>query len=172
MDKFLYTPLHVALINQNIEVAEQMVKCGADFRVKSGHFNLLHYSVIGYELKSVEFLHSKDPELVKELTLLGENAIHLAAKHADREMCRFLCEEAGVNPFSSNEMNSNVLHLAAANEKNGMELVEYFATEKGVDVQQRNVLLETPLHHALDKENVAVAEALLRAGANINVVLA
>ncbi|CAB3386827.1 Hypothetical predicted protein [Cloeon dipterum] len=172
MDKFLYTPLHVALINQNIEVAEEMVKYGADFRVKSGHFNLLHYSVIGNELKSVEFLHSKDPELVKELTLLGENALHLAAKHADREMCKFLCEEAGVNPFSSNEMNSNVLHLAAANEKHGVELVEYFATEKGVDVHQRNVLLETPLHHALDKENLAVAEALLRAGANINVELA
>ncbi|XP_065346451.1 putative ankyrin repeat protein RF_0381 [Cloeon dipterum] len=172
MDKFLYTPLHVALINQNIEVAEEMVKFGADFRVKSGHFNLLHYSVIGNELKSVQFLHSKDPELVKELTLLRENALHLAAKHADREMCKFLCEEAGVNPFSSNEMNNNVLHLAAANEKHGAELVEYFATEKGVDVHQRNVSLETPLHHALDRENLAVAEALLRAGASINVLLA
>ncbi|XP_065346452.1 putative ankyrin repeat protein RF_0381 [Cloeon dipterum] len=172
MDKFLYTPLHVALINQNIEVAEEMVKFGADFRVKSGHFNLLHYSVIGNELKSVQFLHSKDPELVKELTLLRENALHLAAKHADREMCKFLCEEAGVNPFSSNEMNNNVLHLAAANEKHGAELVEYFATEKGVDVHQRNVSLETPLHHALDRENLGVAEALLRAGASINALLA
>ncbi|CAB3386821.1 Hypothetical predicted protein [Cloeon dipterum] len=171
-NRALNTPLYVALRNQNVAVAEEMIKFGADFRVKSGCFNLLHCSVIGNNLKSVQFLHSKDPELVKELTQLGENAIHLAAKHADREMCIFLCEEAGVNPFSSNEMNSNVLHLAAANEKHGVELVEYFATEKGVDVHQRNVLLETPLHHALDKENLAVAEALLRAGANINVELA
>ncbi|XP_065346448.1 serine/threonine-protein phosphatase 6 regulatory ankyrin repeat subunit B-like [Cloeon dipterum] len=171
-NKALNTPLYVALRNQNMAVAEEMVKFGADFRVKSGRFNLLHYSVIGNNLKSVQFLHSKDPKLVTQLTLLGENALHLAAKHADREMCLFLCEEAGVNPFSSNEMNNNVLHLAAANEKHGAELVEFFATEKGVDVHQRNVFLEIPLHRALDEQNLAIAEALLKAGADINVKLA
>ncbi|CAB3385702.1 Hypothetical predicted protein [Cloeon dipterum] len=173
MDKLLQTPLHVALINQNIEIAEQMVKDGADFRVKSGHFNLLLHCVIENKLKSVKFLFLKDPELVKQLTLTGETALHLAAKHADREMCQFLCEVAGVNPHTlSPEKSNSVFHLAVGNEKYGVGLIEYFATKTRVDVHQRNKFLETPLHYALDDENLVGAEELLRAGANSNVELA
>ncbi|XP_065346463.1 putative ankyrin repeat protein RF_0381 [Cloeon dipterum] len=173
MDKFLYTPLHVALINQNIEVAEEMIKYEADFRVKSGHFNLLHHCVIENKLKSVKLLFLKDPELAKQLTLSGENALHLAAKHADKEMCLFLCEVADLNPHTlSPEQSNSVLHFAVGNERYGVGLIEYFATETRVDVHQRNRCLETPLHCALDEENLVGADELLRAGADLNVKLA
>ncbi|CAB3386301.1 Hypothetical predicted protein [Cloeon dipterum] len=169
LDGYLDSPLHFALTDQNIDVAEEMIKYGADLRAKSGPYNLLHKSVISNFHKNVRFLHSKDPELTRQLGKYENNALHFAAKHADREMCRFLCDEAGMDVHASCERDGNgVVHFAVMNTYHGAELIKYFVTEKKADVHQTNRYFETPLHFALKRENLTIAEALLKFGADIN----
>ncbi|XP_065346429.1 putative ankyrin repeat protein RF_0381 [Cloeon dipterum] len=169
LDGYLDSPLHFALTDQNIEVAEEMIKYGADLRAKNGPYNLLHKSVISNFHKNVQFLHSKDPGLTRQLGKYENNALHFAAKHADKEMCRFLCDEAGIDVHASCGRDANgVLHFSVMNKYHGAELIEYFATEKQANVHQTNRFFETPLHFALKKENLIIAEALLKLGADIN----
>ncbi|CAB3386828.1 Hypothetical predicted protein [Cloeon dipterum] len=168
-DKSGETPLHYALRNKNLDVADEMISNGADLDVKLDELNLLQFCISKNLLYSAIFVHSKDPSQMQKLTKEGENALHLAAANADLNMCHWLVSKVHFNARSlSEEMHNSVLHFAACNEKHGQSLVNFFVF-KSVDVNGQNKYLETPLHAAVCEENIKVAKKLLKLGADVNV---
>ncbi|XP_065346430.1 serine/threonine-protein phosphatase 6 regulatory ankyrin repeat subunit C-like [Cloeon dipterum] len=170
LDKSGYTPLIYALRAKNFVVAEEMLKLGANLHWQKNETNLFHVCVTDNNLEGAKFVHSKDQSLMRKLGKDGMNALHLAANHADLRMCRWLCEENLDVLALSGVLQNNVLHYAALNVHYGNKLVPFFV-EKAVNINERNRSAWTPLHAALSKENISVAEELLEAGADIDVKL-
>ncbi|XP_065346455.1 putative ankyrin repeat protein RF_0381 [Cloeon dipterum] len=84
------TPLHTALREENIKVAEELLKFGADINVKIDNDNLLHFCIRRKKLASAKFVFGERPELVTEKCSGGDTALQLALEHADLEFCTFL----------------------------------------------------------------------------------
>ncbi|CAB3386587.1 Hypothetical predicted protein [Cloeon dipterum] len=77
-NKNMETPLHAALCEENIKVAEELVKFGADLTVKINNDNLLHFCIRRKKLASAKFLLGQRPELVNEKCSGGETVFQLA----------------------------------------------------------------------------------------------
>ncbi|XP_065346461.1 alpha-latrocrustotoxin-Lt1a-like [Cloeon dipterum] len=84
------SPLHFALIAEKTDIAEDLVLKGADLKVKHGEDNLLHYCIKKNKLRSVQFVHEHDGELIKEKDQEGKVAIQIAAQFADLEIFKWL----------------------------------------------------------------------------------
>ncbi|XP_065346585.1 putative ankyrin repeat protein RF_0381 [Cloeon dipterum] len=165
------TPLHYALRAGNLKVASDMITLGADLRVESNRLNLLQYCVRHNYLESAKFIHEKDGELIKKLCEgCGRTVLHMAAEYADEEMCRWLVGQGVSASTLSGDKKNNVLHYAALNFTHGGSLVNYFLSLKLAPNVRNNHALE-PLHVALERENLKVAEELLNHGANINLLV-
>ncbi|XP_065346449.1 alpha-latrotoxin-Lg1a-like [Cloeon dipterum] len=167
-DKSGETPLHYALRNENLEVADEMISNGADLDVKLDELNLLWFCISKNILKSAKFVHSKNPSQMQVQGKEGENALHLAAANADLNLCQWLCNVHHYARSLSEVMHNSVLHFVACNEKYGQSLVSFFVS-KSVDIYDRNKNMETPLHTALCEENIKVAKELLKFGAKLKV---
>ncbi|CAB3382096.1 Hypothetical predicted protein [Cloeon dipterum] len=170
-DKEGLTPLHYALRAGNLKVASDMIKLGADLRVESNSLNLLQYCVRHNYLESAKFIHKKDEELIKKVCESGgRTVLHIAAEFADKEMCRWLVSQGASVPTLSGDAENNVLHFTAMNFTHGVALFKYFHTF-GIALNARNKFCLSPLHVALERENLKVAEAMLNFGANINMYI-
>ncbi|CAB3386590.1 Hypothetical predicted protein [Cloeon dipterum] len=91
-NKNMETPLHAALCEENIKVAEKLVEFGADLKVKIENDNLLHFCIHRNKLASAKFVVGQRPELVNEKCYGGETALQLAKEHDNLEFCTFLSE--------------------------------------------------------------------------------
>ncbi|CAB3386581.1 Hypothetical predicted protein [Cloeon dipterum] len=89
-NKNMETPLHAALCEENIKVAEGLVKFGADLTVKINNDNLLHFCIRRKKLASAKFVVGQRPELVNEKCSGGETALQLAKEHDNLELCMLL----------------------------------------------------------------------------------
>ncbi|CAB3370390.1 Hypothetical predicted protein [Cloeon dipterum] len=171
-DKEGLTPLHYALRAGNLKVASDMITLGADLRVKSNSLNLLQYCVRHNYLESAKFIHEKDGLLIKkECEGCGRTILHIAAEYTDEEMCRWLVDQGASVYTPSGYMKNNVLHYAALNFTHGGTLVNYFLSLKLIAPNGRNNHALEPLHVALERGNLKVAEELLNHGASINIIV-
>ncbi|XP_065345552.1 putative ankyrin repeat protein RF_0381 [Cloeon dipterum] len=170
-DKEDLTPLHYALRAGNLKVASDMVKLGANLRVKSNSLNFLHYCVRHNYLESAKFIHEKDEELIKMVCQSGgRTVLHIAAEFADKEMCRWLVSQGASVSTLSGDAENNVLHFAALNFTHGVALTKFFH-DFGIALNERNKFCLSPLHVALECENLKVAYYLLNLDANINLYI-
>ncbi|CAB3368691.1 Hypothetical predicted protein [Cloeon dipterum] len=81
-DMFGETPLHVALGEGKLEVAEALVENGADMNVKLDGKNLLLFCVMQNKLESAQFVHAKDESQILGTGRYGETALQLAREFA------------------------------------------------------------------------------------------
>ncbi|CAB3386588.1 Hypothetical predicted protein [Cloeon dipterum] len=88
------TPLHFALQKENFEVAEALLKSGADSKVKIEGNILLIFCICKKLRRSAEFVVEKFAEQIMEAGAEGQTALHVAARLADLEFFRFLIREA------------------------------------------------------------------------------
>ncbi|CAB3385107.1 Hypothetical predicted protein [Cloeon dipterum] len=169
VNKEFLSPLHNALSVENIKSADMLVRLGANLRVKIHMENLVHFSIRLNKLKSAKFCHAKDKKLIHKLNQHTLSALHNAAQHASKEMCRWLVEECGVRPkeLISYYMGYTVLHCACWNKEHGSEVVDYLVTDLGLDPDSMSQYGWTPLHLALFHNNPAVAEKLVSLDADI-----
>ncbi|CAB3382087.1 Hypothetical predicted protein [Cloeon dipterum] len=170
-DKEGLTPLHYALRAGNLKVASDMIKVGADLRLESNSLNLIQYCVRHDCLESAKFIHEKDRKLITKVCESGgRTVLHIAAEFADEEMCRWLVSQGASVPTLSEDAENNVLHFATMNFTHGVALIKYFHTF-GIALNARNKFYCSPLHVALERENLKVADCLLNLGANINMYI-
>ncbi|CAB3386296.1 Hypothetical predicted protein [Cloeon dipterum] len=167
-DKYYCTPLNYALRKKNFDVAEEMLKYGADLSAIKDGMNTFHTCIIENNLEGVQFVLSKVPEILNSLGSEGTNALHIAANHADLKMCQWLCGKNFDARALTRGWKNTVLHFAAMNKKFGKSLVPFFVS-KGVNVNYINISSHTAFYVALKMENIAVAEELLKAGAGMNI---
>ncbi|XP_065346439.1 putative ankyrin repeat protein RF_0381 [Cloeon dipterum] len=166
-DHLEFTPLNYALGDKNFDVAEEMLKLGANFYAKNDGMNTFHTCILENNLEGVLFVLSKEPAGII-INSLETNALHIAANHADLKMCEWLCGKNFDVLAQSKGCKNTVLHFAAMNKEFGKSLVPFFVS-KGVDVNKKNITSHSPFYFALKMENIAVAEELLKAGADMDI---
>ncbi|XP_065336742.1 ankyrin-3-like [Cloeon dipterum] len=167
-DFYDFTPLSYALGDKNFDVAEEMLIYGADFYAINDGMNIFHVCIMENNLEGVQFVLSKEPKIMNSLGKDGTNALHIAAAFADLKMCQWLsCGEKFDVLSLSKEMRNTVLHYVAMNKKFGKSLVPFFVS-KVVNVNEKNIFSLSAFYVALYMENIAVAEELLKAGADMN----
>ncbi|CAB3386300.1 Hypothetical predicted protein [Cloeon dipterum] len=110
------TALHLALSKENINIAEALLSSGANINVILDHDNVLHYCARRDKLLSAKFVVGVDKELVRETTLSGISALHLAAQAASLDFCKFLVEN-GANFLVVNAFNQSVLAMVPRDRK-------------------------------------------------------
>ncbi|CAB3386584.1 Hypothetical predicted protein [Cloeon dipterum] len=111
------TPLHFALQKENFEVAEALLKSGADSKVKIERDNLLIFCIRKKLRRSAEFVVEKFAEQIMEASAEGQTALHVAARLADLEFFRFLIREGKKKGVVNNPMLAALMCLPPNSEK-------------------------------------------------------
>ncbi|XP_065346526.1 putative ankyrin repeat protein RF_0381 [Cloeon dipterum] len=165
-DRFGEEPIHYAIRAKNIEIAKALLRRRQE---NAGRNNLLHFCVIENNLRLAQIVLECEEEMLDQYGESGKNTIHLAARHADLQMCKWLVGKgANLQALSKDEYEDSVLHSAALNKTHGSQLVPYFVSELAFDVNAKDKLLLTPLHYALQNEFIDVAEVLVTLGADLD----
>ncbi|CAB3379108.1 Hypothetical predicted protein [Cloeon dipterum] len=165
-DRFGEEPIHYAIRAKNIEIAKVLLQLRQE---NAGKNNLLHFCVVENNLRLAQIVLECEEEMLDQYGDLGKNTIQLAARNADLQMCKWLVGKgANLQALSKDEYEDSVVHSAALNKTHGSELVAYFVSELGFDVNAKDKLQLTPLHYALQNEFIDVAEVLVTLGADLD----
>ncbi|XP_065346514.1 serine/threonine-protein phosphatase 6 regulatory ankyrin repeat subunit B-like [Cloeon dipterum] len=164
-NQFQETPLCVALLNENLSFAEEIVNLGAKLTTPVRNESLLFSCIRLKKLKSAEFILKKEEDMIRQRGSRGETVLHFAAEKSDLATCQWLMSK-GADFRALSDHGSSVMHFAASNKvKNGQKLVCYFSSFN-LDLNAINDSKETPLYTALIKDNEDVFEELCKLGAD------
>lgn len=97
------------------------------------------------------------------LTNDGENVLHYAARYGENDIIQRLLD-MDINIMCKTARQKTILHILSAR-ANKEEFIEY-VIDKGVDVNEVDVLGNTALHYASEKGQFGNVQILLRAGAS------
>ncbi|CAB3380829.1 Hypothetical predicted protein [Cloeon dipterum] len=86
------TALHLALSKARLDLAEELIKYGADLDVDFNGCNLLLYCVGKNMMSSAKFVYEKKKSLVNGLGPEGKTALLIASKFDNKPMLQWLCE--------------------------------------------------------------------------------
>jgi ankyrin repeat protein len=147
-----------AIYNQRRELADLLVKFGAEFDV----FSASAYGA----LKDIVSILRFEPELVNTYSSDGWTPLHLAAFFGNIMIVEFLVVSgAHLNAESKNALKNQPLNAATTSNK--MDIVQLLL-KKGADVHFAQHGGITPLHAAAHNGNVEMVRTLLAHGANPN----
>ncbi|MFP3032786.1 MAG: ankyrin repeat domain-containing protein, partial [Wolbachia sp.] len=167
-DMYSWTPLHWAAFKGYLEVAEFLVKKGADVNVASENLygsRPIHIAVENNNKNIVEFLLSKGVD-VNDTDKQGYTPLHYAAWRGRSEVTSLLFDKrANINAADASTAGKKPIHVAAENNSKG---VIEFLLSKGVSVNDTDKDNRTPLHWASWSGNLGVVEYLIGKGANIS----
>lgn len=162
----LYTPLHHAAINKQVETVRALLKAGAHIDVKGVYNDTpLECAVRVGSIEIVSLLLNAgakpDPASEDQIPLISAVMIN------DLEIVKLLLAfTKDLNATSGNWAYKTALHYAAGSETN-LEILRLLI-KNGANLNARNSEKETPVHLAvLEKRDDALAE-LVTAGADIN----
>ncbi|CAB3386298.1 Hypothetical predicted protein [Cloeon dipterum] len=161
-----FRPVHAALAVENVEVAEDLLRLGAKLPTTNSE-NPLLFSVFRNKIKSAKFVYNKKESLLHGLDEDDRNALHIAGEAADQEMCQWLIN-MGINAHSlCLKWNSTLFHHVGLNKKHGVQLVRYSFFCLRLNINELDKSGYSPLFYALRAKNFAVAEEMLKLGANL-----
>jgi len=185
------TPLHIAALLDNNEIAQYLIEKGADINAPNGS---LYTPLMRAGIKVAKVLVQNGADinyiaangnssaltasLWQENKEVAEYLLDCGAKLPDKENDSFLfflskalqkgsikyleaCIRSRFDPLTVSESQSTMLHYAA--ESNSVELIEKLIT-LGVPMNRTNVYGWTPLHVASSKGNKNVVELLINKG--------
>ena len=164
------TSLHRAVINNDFELVQWLLDQGADANQKT------HASEddvpIKCECPNPKYCHHICDEFGLELKdgkVVGQNALHLAAKYGSEELVeRLLHSVVDVNDASDD--GSTALHYATQNCSGvGSHVgVTKLLLSYGAEIDAQNQEGKTPLYLAVKLEKTKLVSYLLSRGANVN----
>ncbi|XP_065344385.1 ankyrin-3-like [Cloeon dipterum] len=160
------TPLHFALRNEHLEVAELLLSHGANIKVTIGKQNLLHYCVMHDKLNSAKFVHKKDRELIRALESDDKTALHLAAQYAGVDVCKWLVDEGVKVSEVDAHYNRTALHFVSQREKECKDIIKFFGTT-GMDFAAKDTRGYSALALALSSGKFDMVEELLSLDVNL-----
>lgn len=161
------TPLHIAIIEEQIEVASDLIVKGADVNAKDSNKSTpLHLAI---EMRNIN--------LIKQLIEAGADIsfedsyymtpLKLAITSRSVNVLKLLLD-AGVDVNARDSDDFSPLYWAALY---GNSSIVKLLLDAGASVNPRNKSTKnTPLHNAVDTENVHIVKLLLGAGANVNAI--
>ena len=159
------TPLLVALMTEDLDIASLLLRCGADMNVLDNEgWSPLHRASYYRRIHIVQFLleHRADVNLLgdKDFTPLV-----LASFVDDLETSRLLIQH-GADPNSCT--TTGVTPLAGALGTNNLDLARLLI-DNGADVNSTLTKGRTPLHFAAYFSNLDSVKLLLESGADIKI---
>ncbi|XP_065346491.1 serine/threonine-protein phosphatase 6 regulatory ankyrin repeat subunit B-like [Cloeon dipterum] len=153
--------IFIALDDQNYRTAELLSKLFDE----ENEYNLLRFCIKENNLNYAKSVHDFYPDLMEMRDGYGNDMILFAAKHAGKEMFRWLLEEA--DP-SSDMWKKFVLHNAAVNMEHGAEIISFLSSKNiQLNYNAKNKVGKRPVMYALELENIGAAEELVERGAEI-----
>src|SRR6266850_376569 len=158
------TPLHLALQQGHLEVAQILVEHDADAaaQTKDGRSPVHLVSHEGH-VELARLMLIKQGAIVETQTKDGETPLHLASQRGHVELARLLLEHHA-NIEAQTKNGEWPLYLAS--QQGNMEVVRLFL-EHGADVAVQTKDGETPLHLASWQGDVELARLLFEHGANV-----
>ncbi|XP_042505543.1 ankyrin repeat-containing protein BDA1-like [Macadamia integrifolia] len=179
-----FSPMHVASAMGHVEIVRELLKIKNDICLLKGRDGRtpLHCATIKGRIIVIKELISTSQESVRELTVRGETALHLAVKNNQSEAFEVLVE--GLKQFNKEIINwkdengNTVLHLAVSRKQR--EASQSFiinmlhngdAISNEVEVNALNSSSLTPLDvsdvvlQGLNEGEFSMVEKLVRAGA-------
>lgn len=163
-DKDGFTPLHIAAIVGNIEVAELFISSGVNINEYTNEgLAAIHYAAIYGHEQFISFLIEKNIDVniksKNNLTTLG-----YAVYSNNFDICKYLIEQGADLNYKDRKKNS-LLHYAV--EMGSVEVAKLLITS-GADVNAQNKVKATPLLLTVINNNIELAKILIELGADIN----
>lgn len=158
-----YTPLQMAALKDNFEIAEYLVKRGADINhLHSKNDTCLHFAALsnGVEIGELLLDNGADISIADDD---GFQAIHYAAQSGSKKFAKMLVKR-GVDPKV--EANGTTTFWLAC-ESGDIATVAFFM-DQGVDQFKPNPKGYTPLHAASMSGNTDIVDVLLDIGISID----
>ncbi|CAB0041031.1 unnamed protein product [Trichogramma brassicae] len=173
------TPLHLALVDDNRQVVLTLLRRGANPNLanKDGLTALHLICQSNCDDDFVETFFEICDEKHRALQVnaqdnLGNTPLHLALKNRFYAVRAELLLRRGADPNLVNEEELTPLQVICEISDNYEFLQRFFnvidEVHQTIDIHVLNKLGQTPLHLALDHENMKVAEMLLQRGVNPN----
>ncbi|XP_065336632.1 putative ankyrin repeat protein RF_0381 [Cloeon dipterum] len=156
-------PIHYALRKGDYNFAVEMLRLR-----KAGADNLLHYFVMHNNLDFAKLVLERDPDLIRFVDNRRKTLLHFAAQYANRSMCEWLVGQK-LAPDAQSDRGSTPMHFAMRNRQHGADLASFFAS-KVPKWNKTNKHGLTPLHWALQYENLEAATRLLDLGCSIRII--
>ncbi|XP_065336631.1 putative ankyrin repeat protein RF_0381 [Cloeon dipterum] len=156
-------PIHYALRKGDYNFAVEMLRLR-----KAGADNLLHYFVMHNNLDFAKLVLERDPDLIRFVDNRSKTLLHFAAQYANRSMCEWLVGQK-LAPDAQSDRGSTPMHFAMRNRQHGADLASFFAS-KVPKWNKMNKHGLTPLHWALQYENLEAATRLLDLGCSIRII--
>uniref|UniRef100_A0ABD2XIX5 Uncharacterized protein n=1 Tax=Trichogramma kaykai TaxID=54128 RepID=A0ABD2XIX5_9HYME len=170
------SPMHLAVESRNQNIIEVLLRGGANPRLANLNGRTpLH--VIGYGIESAVALFEISDELNQPLQVdardnLGNTPLNLAMKKGCRKVAELLLRR-GADPYLTNKRELAPRHVMTIDYNDKYNLSKTLCNVSGAishvaRIDTRDNMGNTPLHLALYHRREAMAETLLRNGANPN----
>lgn len=162
------TPIHLAVANGFIRVAEILLKRGVDINNINYYSNTpLRLALYSGGIEMIKFVLENDGnKYINTDVSSGRNDMEIAAKTNNVDIVRLMLDH-GANPDSNRyQLDSTALCIAC---KNGNIEMAVLLIERGADVKYGNKKhCGTPLHGACDAGDMELVKLLLDHGADVN----
>jgi ankyrin repeat protein len=158
------TPLHYAVIGKHKNLIDILINAGADVNKSSVSIGTsLHQAIRDESIEMVEYLFEKCNVSNENINL----GLTYAVNQENITIVKLLVER-GANIHQSAYNVDPPLHLSV---RYGKFNVTAFLLENGAKVNQRCFLSgDTPLHEAVSKNDLLIADLLIHYGADVNAV--
>ncbi|XP_076095731.1 uncharacterized protein LOC143066806 [Mytilus galloprovincialis] len=185
-----YSPLHEAVLNENVDIVKLLVSLDADVRAPDIKGDSpLHYAALNENFDIVKILVSLGAD-VSVPDIEGHSPLHYAALNENVEMVKLLVS-LGANLSVTNNEGDSPLHKSA---RNGHVEIVKLLVSLGADLSTTNKQVKTPLvlfeeyyntshwshwyttddkggsplHQATNQEEQNIVEVLVSLGANMS----
>ena len=156
------TPLHIAILSNNIELIQLLIKEGADPNTRNRNRKFpLHLAIDIGSLEIIQILMDAGAKWdIKDKN--GAPLVHYLAGRGTKEIFDLFSErEINIDLLKKDKNQNLPIHWSV---RNGIEMVKRFTT-KGT-VNARNKYKQIPLHVAIKTQDLEVIQFLMNQGSS------
>ncbi|XP_072160560.1 uncharacterized protein [Bemisia tabaci] len=131
-------------------------------QIKEGEYDKIHSALDDENLKVIEQISSRRPDIPCKFNNIHGNLLHMAARTGHLALVILLLDNGADIQCKNNALGCTPLHQAVSS---GSERIVKLFIDRGANVNLKDSELRTPLHYARHLDS---AKILLESGADVN----